>query len=243
VINRVGERIRGETLINAPDYLTKIVRSAIPEYRKRVLQNIAGIPNPHSIPAEVSFGNAQNLPLKDESIDLIVTSPPYASNAIDYMRAHKFSLVWFGYSINTLGKMRHEYIGDEGQISLDGYVFPELTSNLLAQIEAVDRKKTQILRRYYYEMMSVLREMFRVLKPYCASIVVVGNTTMRGMEPQTAECLADIGKSLGFVVPKIGVRQLDRNKRMMPAGMQLNLDSQIQQRMHEEYVIGFYKPK
>jgi DNA modification methylase len=45
-------------------------------------------------PAFVSFGNAQQLPLQDNSVDLIVTSPPYASNAIDYMRAHKFSLVW-----------------------------------------------------------------------------------------------------------------------------------------------------
>jgi hypothetical protein len=47
---------------------------------------------------------------------------------------------------------------------------------------------------------------------------------------------------LGFEVPRIGIRHLDRDKRMMPAGINLDLNSQIQQRMHEEYVIGFYKP-
>ena len=29
---------------------------------------------------------------------------------------------------------------------------------------------------------------------------------------------------------------------MMPAGANIDTKSQIQQRMHEEYVIGFYKP-
>jgi hypothetical protein len=29
---------------------------------------------------------------------------------------------------------------------------------------------------------------------------------------------------------------------MLPSGSRLCLESQIQQRMHEEYVIGFYKP-
>ena len=30
---------------------------------------------------------------------------------------------------------------------------------------------------------------------------------------------------------------------MMPVGSKLDLDSQIQQRMHKEAVIGFYKPQ
>ena len=54
-----------------------------------------------------------SLPLEDASVDLIITSPPYASNAIDYMRAHKFSLVWLGYPIDNLSKKRKEYIGGE----------------------------------------------------------------------------------------------------------------------------------
>jgi hypothetical protein len=84
--------------------------------------------------------------------------------------------------------------------------------------------------------------MYRVLKPGKASIVVVGNSKMRGRNTETHLCLADIGRSLGFEVPKIGVRHLDRDRRMLPAGKKVNDESQIQQRMHEEYVIGFYKP-
>jgi hypothetical protein len=65
---------------------------------------------------------------------------------------------------------------------------------------------------------------------------------MRDKDTRTEACLADIGRTIGFEVPKIGIRYLDRNRRMMPAGFTPDPESQIQQRMHNEYVIGFYKP-
>ena len=110
-------------------------------------------------------------------------------------------------------------------------------------IAGLDVKKGRVLHRYYSEMTRVLREMYRVLRPGKAAIVVVGSSTMRGKDTETGECLADIGRAIGFEVPKIGVRHLDRNRRMMPVGSKLDLDSQIQQRMHKEAVIGFYKPQ
>jgi hypothetical protein len=85
--------------------------------------------------------------------------------------------------------------------------------------------------------------MKRVLKPGKAAIVVVGDSTMRGKNTQTGYCVADIGRSIGFEVPKIGFRDLDRNRRMMPTEFQPSSDSQIQRRIHDEYVIGFYNPK
>lgn len=57
-------------------------------------------------------GDARRLPLDDESIDLVVTSPPYL-NAIDYMRCSKFSLVWMGYTIESLRHIRSASIGTE----------------------------------------------------------------------------------------------------------------------------------
>ena len=70
----------------------------------------------------------------------------------------------------------------------------------------------------------------------------VRSIVLSGKDIKIHDCLVDIGESLGFQVPKIGVRQLDRNRRMMPVGFNVDANSIIQQRMHEEYVIGFYKP-
>ena len=50
--------------------------------------------------AAVIRADARRLPISDESCDLVLWSPPYA-NALDYMRGHKFALVWLGISLET----------------------------------------------------------------------------------------------------------------------------------------------
>lgn len=226
-------------------YTTKKLRSPLEEFNKRLSKNLKSVHQPctNEIKPDIKNGNAQQLPIATNSIDLIVTSPPYASNAIDYMRAHKFSLVWFGYPIDELGQTRKKYIGGEALIEFEFESIPPYTTKIVQQITAVDQKKGRVLHRYYSEMARTLREMFRVLQPGKAAIVVVGSSVLRGKDTETATCLADLGKSLGFDVPKIGIRQLDRNRRMMPTGHTVNKNSQIQQRMHEEYIIGFLKPE
>ena len=106
----------------------------------------------------------------------------------------------------------------------------------------MDDKKSLVVRRYFSEMKRALQEMYRVLKPGKAAILVVGSSLIRGIDTQTQNCLAEIGQLIGFDVPKIGVRNLDRNRRMLPAGSTVDKNSQIQQRMHQEFVIGFHKP-
>src|SRR5258705_6512964 len=64
----------------------------------------------HNGKASLNLGDARNLPLASKSIDLVITSPPYL-NAIDYMRCHKFSLIWMGYSIEHLRGIRSTNIG------------------------------------------------------------------------------------------------------------------------------------
>jgi hypothetical protein len=63
---------------------------------------------------------------------------------------------------------------------------------------------------------------------------------MSGISSETHLCLKEIGEDIGFSVPHIGVRNLDRNRRMMPATYKKN-SSTIINRMNEEYVIGLYK--
>jgi len=45
-------------------------------------------------------------------VDFVLTSSPYA-NAIDYMRSHKFSLVWMGLSVSKLAMIRGQMVGAE----------------------------------------------------------------------------------------------------------------------------------
>jgi DNA modification methylase len=225
-------------------FLTKNLRSALVEFRRRCIQNIQSIselsPSEHTV--SLHLADARDLPVDTSTVDLIVTSPPYAVNAIDYMRANKFSLVWLGYSLQQLQETRKLCVGGESTALYEFENLPPETSAIVAAISAVDSQRGRALWRYYSEMTHIIREMHRVLKPDRAAVVVVATSEIRQYDTQTHKCLTEIGESIGFIVPAIGVRRLDRNKRMMPAGRTVNGSSQIQKRMHEEFVIGFYKP-
>jgi len=244
VRTRDGKILTSDNSASNLTTLSKTLRSPLDEFDRRVRQNVAGLVTTKgtSIPPIIENARAQQLPLDDASIDLIVTSPPYASNAIDYMRAHKFTLIWMGYSIDQLGERRREYIGSDATRERKLGQLPQNTARIVAGVSLKDSHKGRNLQRYYSEMTDVLHEMLRVLKPGSAAIVVVGTSILSGVDSHTASCLAEIGQSLGFAVVGIGERNLDRDRRMMPAGKTPNMQSQIQQRMHKEYVIGFLKP-
>jgi hypothetical protein len=226
-------------------YVTKRLRSAIDEFERRCSKNLLSIPEPmpHRIRPRIDFADAQALPLEDESIDLIVTSPPYASNAIDYMRAHIFSLVWLGHDYHELSEKRGQYIGGESTSTFSFENLPEFTMSTVSAVSRIDKRRGLVLRRYFSEMTRVLKEMYRVLRAGRSSIVVVGNSVMHGVDTVTDKCLAEISRSVGFSRCVIGERSLDRNRRMLPAGMKIDHTSQIQQRMFKKYVVGLSKPK
>jgi len=220
---------------------TKTPKNAIDEFSKKIRKNLKSIEKlPHNISGTLVInGDTRYLPIGSNQIDLIVTSPPFA-NAIDYMRAHKFSLVWFGYSIKELSDLRSTYIGSERALKYSEPL-PSMTEEIIKQLSQLDNKKANVLRKYFIEMRSVLREMYRVLRTNSSAIVVVETSTRRGLDVQTHNCLAEIASELGFDVVGVVKRLLDRNKRMMPTRFGKKTESLIEQRMHDEYVIGLLK--
>lgn len=223
---------------------TKIPRDALGQFLVRLRKNLESMTEVVSNDAGALSlaGDARSMPIASGIVDLVITSPPYA-NAIDYMRAHKFSLVWLGEPISALSELRAQYIGSE-RIGRSQYAaLPESTEATIRQLEERDSKKAVILRKYFTEMRSVIAEMFRVLRSDTAAVIVVGPSTMRGIRVQTHDCLADIASSVGFEVVGVARRLLDRDKRMMPARFGKKSGSMIEQRMHEEYVVGLLKPE
>jgi SAM-dependent methyltransferase len=218
-------------------------RPALAEYARRLRKSVAGLGElgrHMSGTACTLHADARGLPLADEVVDLIVTSPPYA-NAIDYMRAHKFSLVWLGRRIGELSEVRAQYIGAERVRAGELRALPELSAAMVERLAALDGGKARVLHKYLCDMLLALREMHRVLKHDAAAVVVVGTSTMRGLNVETHECLAELGVAAGFVLSGIATRRLDRDRRMMPARPGARRGSSIELRMHEEHVIGLHK--
>ena len=241
----------------------KVPRDAIDQFERRLRSNAASIAPPGeaglewdrppasnrrgaeeacrpSAVAEPLTADARAMPLGDETVDLVVTSPPYA-NAIDYMRAHKFSLVWLGRSTRKLTRLRSRYIGAERVADGGGPTLPDGPERVIAALSELDGARSRVLRRYFTEMARATSEMFRVLRRDAAAVVIVGTSTVRGLDVQTHTCLAEIAASAGFDVVGIGRRTLDRNRRMLPVSRVMRTDSTIERRMHEEHIIGLWK--
>ena len=219
--------------------------SAFSVFLRRIGSMVSGGESSFRADSKLRQANATTTGMPDNCADIVVTSPPYANNAIDYMRAHKFALVWLGYPIGDLSVLRSKYIGHDsvkgGNPTLSS--LPKKCEDILVALGAVDEKKAAALRRYFFEMSQVIWEMRRVLKRNAAAVIVVGSSVLRGMDVETHNCLAAIGEEAGLELAGIGVRHLDRDRRMMPARWDKGAHTQIEKRMHDEFVIGLVKVK
>ena len=130
------------------------VFEAIPKSLSHVLTAL----KPDQIKSDVKSyrGDARKMGrVADESVDCIITSPPYL-NAIDYMRGHKLSLVWMGYSVAELRNIRGRSVGAE--IVLDGEYDKEFGAFLGNLHDDIDEKKRRILTRYYSDLCGLTRD-------------------------------------------------------------------------------------
>jgi hypothetical protein len=245
IVTKSGGVSRARDLAHTRPHLveTKAPSSALEQFALRLRRNANSIAQLEAgrLAAATVGGDARRIPLADSVVDLIVTSPPYAG-AIDYMRAHKFSLVWLGERLTRLSELRSRYIGSE-RVGRDAYAaLPKHAERIVAEVAQRERAKAGVLRKYFLEMRAALSEMYRVLRPGCPAIVVVGPSVMRGVRVETHHCLADMAGQAGFDEVGVARRTLDRDKRMMPARQGGCGSSTIEQRIHEEYVIGLLKP-
>lgn len=222
---------------------TKIPKSALEQFLFKLSKSTKGVSEMSlgSQPPIIQRADCRFLPLKNETVDCIVTSPPYA-NAIDYMRAHKFSLVWWGHSTKNLSELRAEYIGSERTKKVKQWELPSGCQKTVSAVRQLDTQRAAVLEKYLFDMSAAIGEMYRVLHRKRVALIVVGPSTMRGCRIETHELLAEIGEAKGFLLVYIGQRDLDRNRRMMPARFGNNGQSMIEQRMHEEFVVGLLKP-
>jgi DNA modification methylase len=189
-----------------------------------------------SVQSKVIGEDARRVPLPDDSIDLIFTSPPYV-NAIDYPRAHKFSVFWLADFLHitpdTYAELGREFVGTDrvskaeyGQIMKSCSAIGIL-SETISCLAANDIKSASVAGKYFMDMGTAITEMARVLRPSGKAIIVVSPSTIKNIDVATHQILATIAESLRipnrksgkhytFKVDEIALRILDDSKRQLP---------------------------
>ena len=191
--------------------------------------------------ASVSLGDSRNLTIVGNSTaDLAITSPPYL-NALDYLRGHKMSLIWMGYSIESLRRIRSESIGAER--ALDDEPSERVKELRNYAIGGAENPLLPIgtITRYAHDMSKFADEMRRVLKPSARLVVVVGNSHLKG-SPVSNDGLTRLAlEQAGFSTQSRLERVIPANKRYLPisrgyAGVSM------EKRMKTEVVLSMRAP-
>lgn len=177
--------------------------------------------------------DAKALPLPDSSVDRIATSPPYLQ-AIDYLRGHRMTLVWMGYSIRSLRDLRAESIGAERILASA----PEL-EDIVAKLapKGLSDRATGILRRYVWDLNGVIAEIARVLKRSGRARLVVADATLEGRTVSIEKIICLLARRHALARVRRQVRPLPADRRYLPPPG--DADGALDRRMRAEQLLTF----
>ena len=166
----------------------------------------------------------KQLPLDSGSIDLIITSPPYVTS-YEYADLHQLSLLWFGDDPKHFKKWHHfskefidfrrNFIGTSSKEEKSGDFNSSIAKQIVDNLAQVERPLAVDVANYFLDMKKVFGEMHRILKTGAKACIIIGNTSLRGVEILNAQVAAEQMQAAGFRKPVFIKREIS-NKMITP---------------------------
>jgi DNA modification methylase len=163
---------------------------------------------------DIQQGNVlEGLRIEDESVDLLITSPPYGDSqtTVAYDQFSKLSIKWLGMDEN----FRKHQLGEKGKTW--EYPLPsEELNECLEKIKRADEKRAKEVYSFYADLYMAIENISRKIKPGKYAVVVVGNRKVKGIELPTDKICTDFFSQFGFSHSITLIREISNKK--MPAG-------------------------
>ncbi|UZE92741.1 MAG: hypothetical protein IB616_02785 [Methanosarcinales archaeon] len=151
--------------------------------------------------------DAINLPCEDNSVSLIVTSPPYVTS-YEYADLHQLTALWLGYA-KDVTEFREGFIGSiHKKESVHDGIKSELAEQEIKELSKKSKRESEAVRDYFFEMQQCFEEMYRVLKLKGKACIVIGNTELKKVPILNAEVFVETMLNLGFKIHKIVKRRI-----------------------------------
>lgn len=159
--------------------------------------------------------DSRNLPLQDNCIDGVITSPPYLTR-LDYAMSTRPELLIMTDS-EALRKIRENTIGSPVIVNKNIKINPKWGKTCLKLIENVQKHKSKAATSYYLPNMLQyfrdvelsLREIIRVLKPNAQALLVIQSSYFKEHEINLSQIYVELCQNLG-VSSKIISREIIR---------------------------------
>jgi DNA modification methylase len=184
-IRAIIESENGDNIFQIFKNKVNMMADTIKEYDKYINDNI-----------KVSVITGDSRRLKDignNSVDLIVTSPPYV-NALDYYRVHMYNMLWLGMNYSAF---KQNEIGGHSH-----HIF----------------NRFRLLSEYLGDMLRSMIEMNRVMKKGKICAIVVGNSSIDYELIESYKHFVNMAKFIGFGVKKTIFRNIDKSAKYFVNG-------------------------
>jgi excisionase family DNA binding protein len=178
--------------------------------------------------------------IPENSVDLIVTSPPYGDSrtTVAYGQFSRLSAQWLDLLPNGKKDIDSELLG--GKVAVDSQEPVLSYSNTLRQavqlIAEQDERRAREVVGFYRDLYKALIQARRILKVQRYFVVVIGNRTVKGINLKTDIIISELCEGIGFTTHAVLYRNIP-NKRMPMENSPTNIPGAKGKTMHKESIV------
>ena len=236
-------RIKGEKLENhSPDVLNV--------FKKRAELNIKGMGSYYcdvdkKTWTKIVYGDSsKDNGIKDESVDFIITSPPYGDSrtTVAYGQFSRLSSQWIDMfkDPNEASGVDNELLGGKPTIDLKNSLMSNYLKDSLEKINAKDPKRAKDVLSFYIGLNDCLKKAHQILKPNKYFCLVIGNRLVKQVRIPTDFIIAELAEHIGFNCENIVVRNIP-GKRMPLKNSPTNITGELEETMTRESIVVLRK--
>ena len=138
------------------------------------------------------FSSMNELPLNNESIDLIVTSPPYGDSktTVAYGQFSRLALQWLDYE--DINNLDNKLLGGKTSKELEVKINSKTLKEIIKKIAEQDNKRAKEVLSFYEDFDKVVVQLNRVMAKNGFICFVVGNRTVKGINIPTDKIMSEM---------------------------------------------------
>lgn len=152
------------------------------------------------------LGDSRKVPVKNNSISLVVTSPPYVTS-YEYADLHQLTALWFNYT-NNISEFRKVFIGSAHNDADKIIIGSTIGEKTIDELKKQNTGKNKEVAIYFSDMRDSFIEMQRYLKKKGKACIVIGDTAFKKVPVLNAEIFVDQMMNIGFNIYKIIKRRI-----------------------------------
>lgn len=229
-----------------PEKLSSYNPNVLGIFRKKVETNIKGMSDfykrvdKNAWAKPIHGDSSKDNGINDNSIDCIVTSPPYGDSrtTVAYGQFSRLSAQWIDIfeEPNKASGVDNELLGGRPSKDLNHSLNSDYLSQILNQISQRDQNRARDVLSFYVGLDKCLRHAYRILKHGRNFCIVIGNRLVKQIRIPTDFIIAELCENIGFLCEDIIVRNIP-GKRMPIKNSPTNIVGALEETMIKESIV------